>query len=95
MPLLRHIPQIELFRETEALGLAPQVPEGEGVKGVDRQSLRAKRSRRTMRSCISIAAFRVKVTARIRRGSTPCRTRCTKRTAKVVVLPAPGPAKVS
>ena len=30
----------ELFRETEALGLAPQVPEGEGVKGVDRQSLR-------------------------------------------------------
>ena len=41
MPLLRHIPQIELFRETEALGLAPQVPEGEGVKGVDRQSLRA------------------------------------------------------
>ena len=39
-PLLQHIPQIELFRETEALGLAPQVPEGEGVKGVDRQSLR-------------------------------------------------------
>jgi hypothetical protein len=40
MPLPRHIPQLELFRETEALGLASQMPEGEGVKGVDRQSLR-------------------------------------------------------
>jgi hypothetical protein len=39
-----------------------------------------------MRRRISSAAFLVKVTARIRAGSTPCRMRWTKRPVRVLVL---------
>jgi hypothetical protein len=48
-----------------------------------------------MRRRISSAAFLVKVTARIRAGSTPYRMRWTKRLVRVLTLPEPGPARVS
>jgi hypothetical protein len=48
-----------------------------------------------MRDLISSAAFLVKVSARMRRRSMPCPTRLTKRPARVVVLPEPGPARTS
>jgi len=44
---------------------------------------------------ISVAARRVKVSIRMRAGSTPLITRCATRCASVSVLPVPAPATIS
>ncbi len=48
-----------------------------------------------VRRIISCAARRVKVSIRMRAGSTPFSTRCAVRCARVLVLPVPAPAKMS
>src|SRR5258708_6955867 len=48
-----------------------------------------------VRLIISWAARRVKVSMRMRAGSTPFSTKCAVRCAKVLVLPVPAPANIS
>ena len=68
------------------------VQEGDGLDGASKAMLRLGAMSATARAR-ALRRWRPSLAASC--PSTPCRTRCTKRTAKVVVLPAPGPAKVS
>jgi hypothetical protein len=76
VPLLQRVPELEVLDKPGELRIPSQKAKGEAVKRRDSEiSWEARSSLCAMRAFISSAAFLVKVSARMRLRSTPCRTR--------------------
>jgi hypothetical protein len=76
-------------------GAGPDQPLQHGCARLPSVSSSAWRSMSCARRRISDAARRVKVSSRMRAGSTPCMTSHATRCAMVLVLPVPAPATTS